>query len=335
KGAWRMTHDPKADDTPTSEMAALMARLASQDAALPDLMTLDAAAARAQAEDTNARWNRDLPPMEEARNITLPATPELGSPALKARLLRPAKARGLILYLHGGGWATCNVKTHERTMRVLAAESRMAVLGVDYRLAPEFPFPAALHDCVAAWRAACGMAGDLSAGGPMAVAGDSAGANLALTLMLFESAARRRLPDFGLLFYGVYGDDPTTPSKRAYGDGRFGLSSAKMKRYWEWYVPQDEEHHNPLAAPLKAEDEALRALPPLYLNAAGLDPLLSDTLALARRLDALGRSDTLFVHRGVVHGFMQMTIALAEARAAHERAAEFCRSVSFANSQGG
>ena len=317
--------DPEA--APTAGMRAVMERLAREDAGLPDAMTLDAAGARSLAEETNARWNTDLPPLEEARSLIVPENAELDTPAQRARLYRPSGARGLILYVHGGGWANCSLKTHERAMRVLAIGTGMSVIGTDYRLAPEHPFPRPLQDCVAAWRSLREMADLRFDGGPMAVAGDFAGANLALGLMLHEHAEARPLPDFGLLFYGVYFDGGTSPSHRAYGDGRFGLSTAKMNRYWDWYVPEAADRRNPLAVPLGAPDDVLRALPPLFLNAAGLDPLLSDTLALAERLNALGRKDRVRVHEGVIHGFMQMTAALAEAKAAHRAAADFCRSM--------
>lgn len=321
-----MSADPFRDAIPSEEMAGVMRRLEREDAGLPDIMTLDATGARALSERTNERWNEELPPMEEVRSFEVPAEGDLGTPELKARLYRPAGARGLILYLHGGGWATCSMRTHERCMRMLATEAGATVVGVDYRLAPEHAFPAPLKDCVAAWRCIRRMPAAAAKGAWTAVAGDSAGANLALGLMLHEQAQGRSTPDAGLLFYGVYTDDASSEAHRRLGDGRFGLSTAKMNRYWDWYAPRGEDRASPLAAPLKASDAELAALPPLYLNAAGLDPLFGDTLALARRLDALGRNDRLVVQEGVIHGFMQMTIALQEARAAIRAAADFCRS---------
>src|SRR5690606_22063255 len=96
-----------------------------------------------------------------------------------------------------------------------------------------------------------------------------------------------------------------------------GLTRAKMMRYWDWYAPADQRDDPRLCA-ARAPDDALRALPPLYLNAAGLDPLRSDAERFHARLTAAGRSDRLRVWDGVVHGFMQMTAVLPEARAATE-----------------
>lgn len=305
------------NDAPNPEMAAIMARLAAEDGHLPDPMTLPAAEGRAQAEAANARWNRDLPPMETAE-LTLPG----GVAPRPARLFRPASARGAILYIHGGGWAFCSLDTHDRAMRCLAEATGMAVIGIDYRLAPEHPYPAGLDDATAAWRA---LPEALGLAGPVGVSGDSAGANLALALMLREQEAGRPQPDFGLLFYGVYAVDHDTESHRRFGPGGYGLTSAKMIRYRDWYAPDPATWQEPQVSPLAASDAALRALPPLYLNAAGLDPLLGDTLALRDRLHGLGRADPVRVHRGVIHGFMQMTSALAEARTAFAEAGAWTR----------
>ncbi|MGK9168956.1 alpha/beta hydrolase [Inquilinus limosus] len=309
------------NDTPNAEMAAIMARLAAEDGHLPDPSTLPPAAGRAQAEGANGRWNRDLPPMAETTELMLPGS----AGPLRARLVRPDSARGAILYIHGGGWAFCSIDTHDRAMRCLAKATGMAVIGVDYRLAPEHPYPAGLNDAVAAWRAFPETLAWHRIAGPVGISGDSAGANLALALMLREQAAGRPLPEFGLLFYGVYAVDHDTESHRRFGPGGYGLTSARMARYRDWYVPDPATWGEPLVSPLLASDAALRVLPPLYLNAAGLDPLLSDTLALGARLRASGRADPLRVHRGVIHGFMQMTTALAEARTAFAEAGAWAR----------
>ena len=114
------------------------------------------------------------------------------------------------------------------------------------------------------------------------MAGDSAGANLALAAMSRLQEEGGELPATGLLFYGVYGADFTTPSYRDFADGP-GLTRAKMQRFWDWYAPKDVRHL-PSVAPLQADDTQLRALPPLYLNAAGLDPLRSETMQMGSLL---------------------------------------------------
>jgi acetyl esterase len=208
-------------------------------------------------------------------------------------------------------------------MRLLAEATQTRVLGVDYRLAPERPFPAPLDDCVAAWRAVVANRHDPGFDGPLAVAGDSAGANLALAVILQEIGADRRKPDLGLLFYGAYDHDLDSPSYKRFAEG-YGLTRAGMARFWEWYAPQGgAAEANPLIYPAKASEADLARLPPLFLNAAGLDPLLCDTIDLAKRLEAAGVPHQFVMHDGVHHGFMQMSLRLPEARDAIRQAAVF------------
>ena len=298
------------------EMRAVLDRLAEEDAGLDDPTLLPPAEGRALAARSNERWNTDLPDMAAVN--TLPTTGADGAP-MPLRLLTPPEAdRGLILYVHGGGFAFCSGATHERAARLLAIESGVTVATFDYRLAPEAPYPAGLEDCIAIWKqvATGAILPAEIAGGLLAVSGDSAGANLALALMLSELTHGRHVPDMGLLFYGVYGADFETESYRQCAEGP-GLTRAKMMRYWDWYAPHATTvRTDPLVTPLSAGDDILIDLPPLYLNAAEIDPLRSDSEALHARLLALGRNDRFRLHRGVVHGFMQMTLSLAAARAA-------------------
>jgi acetyl esterase len=230
------------------------------------------------------------------------------------RVVPPNDAgRDAILHVHGGGWATGSSRTHEGAARRLAVACACPVLTVDYALSPEAPFPAGLTDVLAAWAARDGAR-------RWSVAGDSSGANLALAAMLslIDAGNAGDLPASGLLFYGVYGAVFDTPSYQAWANGP-GLTRAKMMRYWDWYAPV-EARADPRMAPLAASDAALAALPPLYLNAAELDPLLSDTETLVARLRSLGRGDVYDRVPGVVHGFMQMGDVLPAARDAFRRA---------------
>ena len=294
---------------PTAQMAAILDRLAVEDAGLPDPTTLAAGLGRAQAARSNMRWNRDLPAMAAVREVHVSGA----EASVACRILVPKGSPiGTILFIHGGGWAFCDMNSHERAARLLAIEAQANVVMCDYRLSPENPFPAGLNDCVTVWR-------QLSAGEgvfaglerPMAISGDSAGANLAMALMLTPGIVP---PDFALLFYGVYDADFDTASYLEWSDGP-GLTRGKMMRYWDWYAPQ-VQRTDPRVAPYHASDVALRALPPLYLNAAEIDPLRSDTERLYARLTGLGRADRFRLHGGVVHGFMQMSLELEEARSA-------------------
>jgi acetyl esterase len=308
------------------EMQALMAKMLAEDGVQPDPTTLPAAEGRRLAEQGNRRWNRNLPPMLTATQVVVPAQPELGTPDFSMRVLVPEQPRpGAILFVHGGGFAFCSPATHERCGRVLAEASGLPVLLPDYRLAPEAPYPAGLADTVAALRLAFAVSADAGVeAGPLILAGDSAGANLALAAMLHEQRLGQAAATAALLFYGVYDADFDSSSYRFFAEGP-GLTRGKMQRYWDFYRTDAGRRNDPLICPLAATDDELASLPPLHLMAAGVDPLLSDTLVLESRLAALGRGERTTVVPGVVHGFLQMTNELPQAREALVAAAAFTR----------
>lgn len=304
----------------SAEMAALSARVLAEDGAQPDATLMPWAEGRALVARANARWNMDLPPLALRETVVVDADPVLGSARRNLEVIVPENARpGALIFVHGGGFCFCSPATHERCARLLAIESGLPVLVPDYRLAPEDPFPAGLHDVIAVLRNGFKATRHLRIeAGPVLISGDSAGANLALAALLHEQAAGR--PDIAgaLLFYGTYGRDFDTPSYAEFAEGP-GLTRAKMQRYWSAYAGGDDDGTlaaDVLAWPLEASDEALSRLPPLYLMAAGIDPLLSDTLRLEARLGALGRPETTAIHPGVVHGFLQHSIDLEAAREA-------------------
>jgi acetyl esterase len=206
---------------PSPQMQAILDRLAIEDAGLSDPTLLAPPQGRAQAAAANARWNVDLPEMASVRNCVV-AGP---AGAIPCQILTPkGTPRGTILFVHGGGWAFCSSETHARCARLLAIEAQAVVVLCDYRLAPEHPYPAGLQDCRAVWLALTqAMAPFDSLSGPLALSGDSAGANLAMALMLDGVP----MPDCALLFYGVYGADFSSPSYRECAQGP-GLTRDKM-----------------------------------------------------------------------------------------------------------
>jgi acetyl esterase len=308
----------------TPEMQAEVDRLAQVVTVAVDFSRPPDDATREIDLSIRAVWNFDLPDVASVRHLDIPVQdPSLDAVACPAVVYEPAEpGDGVIFFVHGGGWTFGSLESHERLMRVLCNEARQTVVGVHYRLAPQNPYPAALNDVVSALRrvlstpAAFGLPA-----GPVVVAGDSAGANLALAAMLHELGAGRPLPAGALLFYGAFGRDFETPSYRVYGEGH-GLTKPIMRQLWDWYAPLPATHRDPLAVPLLAADEALRAMPPLFLVAAEMDPLASDTFNLKERLDRLGRSDALWVEPGVIHGFLEMTAVLEAARRSARKASE-------------
>jgi len=295
---------------PSPTMQTVLDRLAAEDAGLGDPSLLDPEFGRTLSALSNIRWNSDLPEVASARTVMHAGFP--------ARYVEPLVDDGTdaILYVHGGGWAFCSPATHEGAARRLANACHAPVLSVDYRLAPEHPWPAGLEDVTEAFLG-------LDADRRWSIGGDSAGANLSLCATLRLMRLGERLPAQVLLFYGVFGADFDSPSYAKHADGP-GLTRAKMRRYWDWYA-EETERGNPEVAPLAADDATLAALPALYLNAAGLDPLRSDAERFVDRLRALGRDDPFDLVPGVVHGFMQMTLELEEARRAFRIAGEWAR----------
>lgn len=316
-----MSADPTDPGILSAQMAALMAKVEAETGPLPDPTLLAPADGRALSARSNERWNVNLPEMASDEDVWVAADPTLGSAHCRIRLLTPENAEdGIVMFVHGGGFAFCSPETHERCARVLAIETRMTIAMPDYRLAPENPFPAGLLDTVACLRAL--LDGNFTGldSGPVFISGDSAGANLALAAMLHEDAEGRKLPDAGLLFYGNYAADFSGSSYVRFENGP-GLATAKMRRYWDWYAGNHNIETDPLACPAIAADTALSRLPPLYLMAAGVDPLFCDTATLHTRLKALGRNDIFDIIPGVTHGFLQNTNELEAARDALRAAA--------------
>jgi acetyl esterase len=283
-----------------------------EQAGLPPVSSLSVAAARAQAEEGNRAWNLDPPSLASVSELAMPGP----AGPIRLRHYRPREAASLplVVYLHGGGFVLCSLDTHDRVMRLLALDSGAAVIGVDYRLAPEHPFPAPLDDCVAAVRWIRAEAAGLGVDPDRVVlAGDSAGANLALASLLdLRDAGEVDAIRGAALFYGCFWRRLDTPAHARFGNGSWRLGSAEMRWFWQHYLG-DPSASDPRAEPLHAD---LGGLPPLYLTAAALDPLYDDTLELDRRLEAAGVARRLDVYPGLVHGFMQMTPRCAAARAA-------------------
>jgi acetyl esterase len=205
----------------------------------------------------------------------------------------------------------CSLHNHDGVCRRLANASGLRVAGLDYRMAPEHPFPAPLDDCIAA-------TGWLMEHGPelgidprhLALAGDSAGANLSLATLLALRDRGRPLPRSAALIYGAFSADLDSPSHRAFGGGDYVLSTPTMHWFWDQYVPDRTARDNPLVPPLCAD---LAGLPPLYVSAAELDPLRDDSERLAGRLALAGVDFDYRLWRGVCHACIMMSRLLPAA----------------------
>lgn len=254
-------------------------------------------------------------PREERLEIPGPEGP------VPARLLQHAPQRpaaGLLLYAHGGGWVTMGSETHLRVTRELARRTGALVVSLDYRLAPEHPFPAGLDDCVAALRWLRARGAELGAGrGPLCMAGDSAGGNLTAATTLRLLANGEAPPDAVALLCPVLDAALDTPSFHRLGPGDPVLDSELM-RYWRDCYVGREQWDDPFASPLRG---SLEGFPPCCVVVAELDPLLDDGLRFAERLRAAGRPVRLDRHPRLPHDFMLVPGVAAGERCLDEVAA--------------
>jgi acetyl esterase/lipase len=232
--------------------------------------------------------------------------------AMPGRLYRPrAGSGGLLVFFHGGGFVVGDLDTHDAPCRFLAERSGAAVLSVDYRLAPEHRFPAAVDDALAAFAWAREHAAELGLDpARIAVGGDSAGGTLATVV------ARLADPAFQLLIYPGTDWNAQTYSRRRFADD-FLLTAEDIAFYREHYLPDDAAALDPRASPLLAEDLAGSA--PAYVVTAGFDPLRDEGEEYARKLAAAGVRVALRRQEALIHGFVN---AVAVGRAAALATAE-------------
>ncbi len=233
----------------------------------------------------------------------------------------------LLVYFHGGGFVCGDLDTHDSACRFLAREAGLRVLSVDYRLAPEHPFPTPIEDGLAAFRFAVEEADALGADPKaIAVGGDSAGGNLAAAVAQSEGDGG---PAFQLLLYPVTDWSKKTESYRLFRDGFF-LTEAHMDWYREHFLQGDAEAaRDPRASPLLAGD--LGGVAPACVVVAGFDPLRDEGVAYARRLEEAGVPTTLRVYWGLVHGFVNATaVGRSPAAAMREVAATLRRGLADA-----
>lgn len=215
----------------------------------------------------------------------------------------PATDRAGIVFYHGGGFVFCDIESHDGFCRALVRGSQAVVVSVDYRLAPEHPAPAAVHDAFAGFCWVIEHAAELGIDpARTAVAGDSAGGNLAAVTAILCRDQRVTQPAAQVLIYPVMDPSFDTDSYHRYRTGYFNTRAA-MQWYWHQYVGAERVVDPPhLVAPARADSHA--GLAPAVIVTAGLDPLHDEGCDYARRLRDAGVS---IVHRdfpGLFHGFM-------------------------------
>lgn len=220
---------------------------------------------------------------------------------IPVRIYRPSDPEGILVFYHGGGFVTGSIDTHDNLTRLIADRSDALVVSVDYRLAPENPFPAAVKD---AYAAAEWAAGDtLDAPGKVAVAGDSAGGTLSAVVSLM--ARDRGMPeiDAQLLLYPATSYLDPMPSRAENGSGYF-LTAEDLVWFANHYIEDEIDARHPYAFPLQARD--LGGLPPAYVMTCGYDPLRDEGYSYAERLREDGVEVRHTNYGSMIHGYLDM-----------------------------
>jgi acetyl esterase len=244
------------------------------------------------------------PEMAEVRDVSISAR----SHQIPGRIYVPRNfLSGVVVYYHGGGWVTGALDDYNVLCRTLAHACGAAVVSIDYRLAPEHPFPAAVDDALAGVR---WVVRNLIEAGPVVLVGDSAGGNLAAVCARELTATGEVNIAMQVLVCPVLDHNFETGSYADYGVG-YMLSRADMEWYWRQYVPDPAVRADPRASPLS--EQSLNGLPRSLLVLAGFDPLRDEGLEYASRLKDAGVEVEVCVLDDVVHGFFPMVTQLQRA----------------------
>lgn len=310
---------------PNEQMQAVLDALAELEAKPFHELSVPDARSQATPADAARTVQRDLriPPGPEAgvdsHDIGIPGP--MGT--LPARVYMPEEAEAgtalpVIVYFHGGGWVVADLNVYDATPRALAAGTGALVISVDYRHAPEFKFPAAHDD---AWTAYEWVVENIhTLGGDsarIAVAGESAGANLATNVSLMAKERQATMPVHQLLVYPVAGNDTNTPSYRENAEA-LPLGKADMEWFFEHVLADPADADDPRLDLVSRTD--LEGLPPATVITAQIDPLRSEGQTYAENLEAAGVEVNALQFDGVTHEFFGMAAVLDEAKEAHEAA---------------
>ena len=312
------------------QVAALLERAANSP--LPAYYDVPPAVARRLYRDTRGALTPDPPAVE---SVQLLLAPGLAGPAgpvgpVPVRAYRPKGAGKeevlpALVYYHGGGWVIGDLDTHDVVCRTLANGARCAVFSVEYRKAPEAPFPAAVEDCFSAVTFISNNSSKLKTNpSKIAVGGDSAGGNLATVIALMARDAGGPAISFQLLIYPGTDQQMGHPSIDKNGEG-YLLTKKSMIYFRGHYLPRRADWLDWRASPLLAK--SLARLPPAFVMTAGFDPLLDEGRAYAERLKKEGVPTEYREYSDMVHGFITMGRVLDTANAALADCAQALRRV--------
>ena len=281
-------------------------------AALPRLETLPVDEARALYL---AGFRRTAGPVEEVDEISDQLLPGPGG-ELPIRVYAPSQPQGTLVFLHGGGWTIGNIESHDVICRAIARRAGGRVVSVEYRLAPEHPYPRALED---AWMALTWAVETFDA--PVGVGGDSAGGNLAAVCALRARDADLPL-QLQMLLYPVTDAARDTASHRDFGEG-YRLTREALDWYYGNYLSDGADPADPEISPLKAEE--LAGVAPTFVTTAEFDPLRDEGEAYAARVDKAGVPVAFRRYDGMIHGFYSLGGVISRTDSALDDAAHAIR----------
>ncbi|MBF6345379.1 alpha/beta hydrolase [Nocardia cyriacigeorgica] len=266
-----------------------------------------------------------LTPLGQVDQLTIPTR----AGTIAARFYRAHRtvdaATPTLVYLHGGGFVLGTLDGADELCRAIAHGSGWAVVSLEYRLAPENPYPAALEDCVDAYAWLLRSAADLGIDpNRMAIGGDSAGGNLAVALCLYRRDEGSDLPVAQVLAYPAVDDTFSSPSWSEFADAPL-LGAAEGRWLWEQYVGAGHPGGDPLAAPLRAQ--SLHGLPPALVITAEVDPIRDDAEAYAQRLRDAGVAVSSTRYTGVFHGFFTEVGVFTQAEQAIDEVCWYLRDI--------
>ena len=277
-----------------------------------DIVDLPVEEARRQMREGRSAIAGPLLPVASVQKRQLPGP----GGAIPVWIYRPSEDSDLpvLVYFHGGGWVIGGLDTHDNIARALCQYGDCIVVSVDYRLAPEHRFPAALDDAYAATRWVAINAAELGVDSArLAIGGDSAGGNLAAVVAQQARTDNNLNIAFQLLIYPVTDLSLEFPSMQEFAED-YRLTRAAMACYIEHYLGPQGDRNDPRAAPLSAPD--LSGLPPALVLTAGCDPLRDEGKAYADKLVQAGAEVEYRCFEGMIHGFFGMPGALTLAREA-------------------
>jgi len=264
---------------------------AGRAAGAPPLWQLTAVQAR-EGSAAIVEMIGDGPPVSSVEELQIPVRDAV----IAGRRYSPDGARGTIVWLHGGGWVFDGLESGDAMCRILANSAGADVVAIDYRVAPEHPFPVPLDDC---WDALRWVAGTDE--GPLVVGGDSAGGNMSAVCSLRARDAGGPALAAQILVYPVTDHDTTRRSYVEHGDTGLLLGAREMQWFFDHYEPDVARRANPEVSPLRAA--SLRGVPPAIVVVAGYDPLHDEVIAYAQRLEEEGVAVSLHSYPDDAHAF--------------------------------